>query len=113
VLIGIAVQARRHQPVIMDVGPVIAIDDVIAWKVSALVGRRAYRDYIEVATVLATRTFDELLELARQVQPELDLDEVAAAGRRLDASPSEAFARYGLDSRAVDQMRARFRGWPR
>ncbi len=113
VRISISVQGRRRLPVVMDIGPVIAVEDLIAWKVSALVGRRAYRDYVDTGAALATRSPEELLELAREVEPELDPAEVAAAGRRLDASPDEAFARYGLDHADVDELRARFRDWPR
>ena len=113
VRISLAVQGRRHQPVVMDIGPVMAVDDLIAWKVSALVGRQAFRDYIDTGALLATRTPAELLELARGVDPGLDPSDAAAAGRRLDASPDEAFARYGLDAAAVGQLRARFTDWPR
>ena len=39
---------RGHRPVIMDIGPVLDLDDVLGGKVAALASRAAERDYIDV-----------------------------------------------------------------
>ncbi|WP_183225256.1 nucleotidyl transferase AbiEii/AbiGii toxin family protein [Actinoplanes campanulatus] len=105
--------SRTRQPVLLDIGPVMAVDDLIAWKVAALVNRAEVRDFVDVAAFLADRSPSTLLALARTVDPGLFEEDVAAAGRRLDQTPDRAFAAYGLDARQVAQMRARFHDWPR
>ena len=57
------------------------------------------RDYIDVSAALDQYAVAELLELARQVDPALDADDVRAAGRYLDRVPDRRFARYGLGPR--------------
>jgi hypothetical protein len=45
VRLSLSCQARQHAPVVLDVGPVMALADLLAWKVAALVGRARERDY--------------------------------------------------------------------
>jgi hypothetical protein len=51
--------------------------------------------------------------MARRVDPALEEEDVARAGRRLDRTPDAAFARYGLDRTQSARLRERFSGWPR
>ncbi len=103
----------RHSPVTLDIGRVLHLDDLCAWKVAALVARAEPRDFVDVAVFLATRTPDELLALARQVDPGMEDEDVTAVGRRLDRMPDRELARYGLDAPAVAELRDRFGAWPR
>lgn len=43
---------RGHQPVVMDIGPVLDIEDVLASKVAALASRAEPGDYVDVAAAL-------------------------------------------------------------
>jgi hypothetical protein len=104
---------RRHSPVMMDVGPVMHLDDLIATKVAALVNRREVRDYIDVAAALERYTVDELLELARRQDPALEDDDIVAAGRYLDRLDDGRFAFYGLDITRIAALRSRLTAWPR
>ena len=104
---------RYRSPVVMDLGPVMDVRDLIANKTAALVNRREVRDYIDVSAALDHYEVTELLELARQVDPALDLADVRAAGRYLDEVPDRRFARYGLDAAQVAEVRRRMAGWPR
>ncbi|MFC0007667.1 nucleotidyl transferase AbiEii/AbiGii toxin family protein [Micromonospora siamensis] len=104
---------RYRSPVVMDLGPVMDVRDLIANKTAALVNRREVRDYIDVAAALDQYDVAELLELARQVDPALDPDDVREAGRYLDRVPDRRFARYGLDAPQVARLRQRLAGWPR
>ncbi|WP_203903008.1 hypothetical protein [Virgisporangium aliadipatigenens] len=103
---------RTHAPVVLDVGPVMHIEDLRAWKVAALVARAEHRDLIDVAAFLATNTPDELLALARRVDPGMEADDITAVGRRVDEVPTARFAEYGLDAEAVTELRRRFAAWP-
>jgi hypothetical protein len=104
---------RYRSPVVMDLGPVMDVRDLIANKTAALVNRREVRDYIDVAAALNRYEVAELLELARQVDPALDLADVRAAGRYLDQVPDRRFTRYGLDAGQVAEVRRRMAAWPR
>ncbi|MEU4570322.1 nucleotidyl transferase AbiEii/AbiGii toxin family protein [Micromonospora sp. NPDC023956] len=104
---------RYRSPVVMDLGPVMDVRDLVASKTAALVNRREVRDYIDVAAALDHYPVADLLELARQLDPALDPEDVAAAGRYLDRLPERRFARYGLDAEQVRRLRERLAGWPR
>jgi hypothetical protein len=97
----------------MDLGPVMDVRDLIANKTAALVNRREVRDYIDVAAALDRYDVAELLALARQADPALDLEDVRAAGRYLDGVPDRRFTRYGLDAEQVAEVRRRMAAWPR
>ncbi|MEH0985191.1 nucleotidyl transferase AbiEii/AbiGii toxin family protein [Micromonospora sp. CPCC 205556] len=104
---------RYRSPVVMDLGPVMDVRDLVANKIAALVNRREVRDYIDVSAALDHYPVSELLDLARQVDPALDADDVREAGRYLDRIPDRRFARYGLDAAQVAELRRRLAAWPR
>jgi nucleotidyltransferase AbiEii toxin of type IV toxin-antitoxin system len=105
---------RGHQPVIMDIGPVLDLDDVVGGKVCALASRAVERDYVDTAAALARGySVEQLIGLARALDPGLTAEDFADAGGRLDHLADEAFARYGLSPRDVAQIRTRFAAWPR
>jgi hypothetical protein len=104
---------RHHAPVVMDLGPVMHLDDLVATKVAALVNRREVRDYIDVAAALERYPLWRVLELAHAADPALDPADVADAGRYLDRLDDARFARYGLDARRIAALRERLAPWPR
>ncbi|WP_326553626.1 hypothetical protein [Micromonospora sp. NBC_01813] len=79
---------RHRLPVMMQIGPVLHLDDVLGTKVAALATRAAPRDYIDTAAALARYSRDRLIELARQ-------------------------ADSGLTAAQVDEVRHCFSTWPR
>jgi hypothetical protein len=101
---------RHRAPVVMDVGPVMHLDDLVATKVAALVNRREVRDYIDVAAARSRYPLARMLELAYAADPALDPSDVADAGRYLDRLDDSRFGRYGADPAAV---RHQFADWPR
>lgn len=113
VRLSLSCQARRHATIGMEVGPVMDLDDLLAWKTAALVGRARERDYIDVAAFLDRFPPDRLLAMARQVDPGLEDEDVPRVGRRLDRLPDEAFFPYELSAADVGELRRRFAGWPR
>jgi hypothetical protein len=54
-----------------------------------------------------------VLELARVLDPGLDDEEVADAGRYLDRLDDARFALYGLGPEQIQAVRDRLAGWPR
>ncbi|MEU8243408.1 nucleotidyl transferase AbiEii/AbiGii toxin family protein [Actinoplanes missouriensis] len=104
---------RHRTPVVMDVGPVMHLDDLVATKVAALVNRREVRDYIDVAAALDRYPLDRILHLAHAADPALDPEDIADAGRYLDRLDDARFALYGLDAHAIQELRSRLSAWPR
>ena len=104
---------RGRRPVIMDVGPVLAIEDVIGSKICALASRAEVRDFVDTAAALQRYSVDQLIGLARRLDPGLADQDFADAGRRLDRLSDSVFARYGLSPADVAQLRERLAGWPR
>ena len=104
---------RISQPVVMEFGPVLDLEDVIGGKVCALAGRSMPRDYLDTAAALGRWTPDELIGLARRLDPGLEGEDFADAARRLDQLPDSYFAQFGVDEAGVAELRERFAGWPR
>jgi hypothetical protein len=104
---------RQRAPVVMDVGPVMHLDDLVATKVAALVNRREVRDYIDVAAALERYPLKTIMELAHTADPALDPEDIADAGRYLDRLPDARFALYGLGPAEISSLRQRLAHWPR
>jgi len=104
---------RSRAPVVMDLGPVMHLDDLVATKVAALVNRREVRDYIDVAAALQRYPLARVLELAHAADPALDPEDVADAGRYLDRLDDARFALYGLSEHDIRILRERLAKWPR
>lgn len=105
---------RGRQPILMEFGPVLDLDDVLGGKVAALASRADERDYIDVAAALARDySVARLTGLAVALDPGLTAEDFAYAGQRLDRLGDDRFARYGLTSDDVTRLRHRFAAWPR
>jgi Nucleotidyl transferase AbiEii toxin, Type IV TA system len=105
---------RGHQPVLMEFGPVLDLDDVLGGKVAALASRAAERDYLDVAAALARGySVAQLTGLAAALDPGLTAEDFADAGQRLDRLGDDRFARYGLGPQDVTRLRDQFAAWPR
>jgi hypothetical protein len=104
---------RTAQPVTMDVGPVLSLEDVVGGKVCALAGRAEPRDYIDTAAALKLYSIDDAIGLARRLDPGLDDRDFADAARRLDRWGDAIFTPFGLGPRDVAALREAFADWPR
>jgi hypothetical protein len=104
---------RGHKPVTMDVGPVLDIEDLVGWKVSALASRVEPRDYIDTAAALQRYTTEQLIGIARKLDPGLMDQDFADAGTRLDQLSDRRFAALGLSPHEIARLRERFAPWPR
>jgi hypothetical protein len=58
-------------------------------------------------------TVDQLIDLAKRLDPSLTGRDFADAGRHLDRMPDRLFARYVRDQQDVARLRERFASWPR
>ncbi|WP_239334460.1 nucleotidyl transferase AbiEii/AbiGii toxin family protein [Frankia sp. CiP3] len=104
---------RAHDPVLLDIGPVLHADDAIANKMCALFGRAMQRDFLDVdAAIMSGRyTRRESLDLAAATDPGFDPLVFADALGALTQITDTAFAEYKADPGSVAEMRRRFADW--
>ena len=112
-LLQMAYFDRAAQPVTMDVGPVLNLEDVVGGKVCALAGRAEPRDYIDTAAVLTLYSIEQVITFARRLDPGLEERDFADGGRRLDRWGDAIFVPFGLGADDVAALREAFAGWPR
>jgi hypothetical protein len=104
---------RTRSPVLMDVGPVLDLEDVVGGKVCALASRAEPRDYVDTAAALTRYSIEQVIGFARRLDPGLTDRDFADAGQRLDQWGDGVFRAFGLGPRDVSRLRKRFAAWPR
>jgi hypothetical protein len=104
---------RAHEPVMLEIGPVLHADDAVANKMAALYGRALPRDFLDIDAVLASGRYtrERLLELAVAADPGFDLNMFASALGVLAQVTDAAFAEYGVSAEDLDALRHRFAAW--
>ena len=104
---------RLCSPVIMDVGPVLDLEDVVGGKVCALASRAEPRDYLDTAAAMERYSIEQMIDFARRLDPGLTDRDFADAGRQLDRWGDGIFAPFGLGPEDIATVRERFAAWPR
>jgi hypothetical protein len=104
---------RDCPPVIMDIGPVLDLEDVVGGKVCALASRAEPRDYVDTAAAMGRYSIEQMIGFARRLDPGLTDRDFADAGLRLDQWGDGVFAAFGLGPEDVAALRERFAAWPR
>ena len=104
---------RAAQPVTMEVGPVLNLEDVVGGKVCALASRAEPRDYIDTAAALRLYSIDLVIGLPRRLDPGLEDRDFADAGRGLTAWATRSSPPSASAPRTSAALRAAFRDWPR
>jgi hypothetical protein len=112
-MLQLAYFERTQPPVMLDVGPVLHLEDVVGGKVCALASRIEPRDYVDTAAALRHFSIDEVIGFARRLDPGLTHRDFADAGRQLDRWTDDAFVEYGFGPDDVAELRRQFAGWPR
>ncbi len=106
---------RAHDPVQLDIGPVLHPDDAAANKVCALFGRALPRDFLDVDATLTNGMYtrEQLLELAAESDHGFDLLLFADALGALTQITDAALTEYGTDPQVIADMHRRFAEWRR
>jgi hypothetical protein len=111
--VELAANWRALPPVMMDIGPVLHIDDVVAGKMSALFTRAEPRDFLDVdAAVMTGRyTREQVLQLAEQADAGFDRRMLADLFGVLERYPDRRFVAYDAEPGQIKAMRERFARW--
>jgi hypothetical protein len=104
---------RAQPPVLMDVGPVLHADDVMAGKVDALYNRAAARDFLDIDAAITSGRYSlrRLCELAAAADQGFDRKMFAMMVRHFERFEEEDFADYGLTPDKIAELGIRVRGW--
>ncbi len=104
---------RARRPVVMEIGPVLDLEDVVGGKACALASRVEPRDYVDIAAALERYTVEQIIGFARRLDPGLTSRDFAEAAERLDQWGDGVFASFGLGPDEIAELRERFAAWPR
>ena len=104
---------RARRPVIMEIGPVLDLEDVVGGKACALASRVEPRDYVDTAAALERYTVEQIIGFARRLDPGLTGRDFTEAAERLDQWGDGVFASFGLGPDEIAELRERFAAWPR
>lgn len=104
-------EALFRQPVIMDVGPVVDLEDLVAMKVRALGDRGLPRDVIDVRAACQYYSVAELERLGLRDEAEFDLGELRDRLESVVWVSDEEFAAYGLESQEIAELRHWAQEW--
>src|SRR5689334_13705693 len=112
-MLQMAYFGRSRRPVVMEIGPVLDLEDVVGGKACALASRVEPRDYVDIAAALERYTVEQITGFARRLDPGLTDRDFAEAAERLDQWGDGVFTSFGLGPEEVAELRKRFAAWPR
>ncbi|WIB72592.1 nucleotidyl transferase AbiEii/AbiGii toxin family protein [Curtobacterium sp. MCBD17_026] len=111
--VDMGVDWRAHEPVTLEVGPVLALDDAVANKVGALYGRAEARDFLDVDAIRRSGRFtdDELLASAANHDPGFDRDMFVQQLERVETVRPIDVQDYEYSAEDLDAVKDRMRAW--
>ncbi|MEO8906881.1 MAG: nucleotidyl transferase AbiEii/AbiGii toxin family protein [Microbacteriaceae bacterium] len=104
---------REAEPVTLDVGPVLSIQDAIGNKVAALYSRAMPRDFFDVDAIRASGHFTdaELIEAAIERDPGFEVGMFASQLKRVNRLTVGDLTEYGVDATELDAIKERLTSW--
>ncbi len=102
---------RLHEPVRLDVGPVLHRDDLAADKTLAMWGRGEPRDYLDVTALLAIYDPARLYALAAEKDRGLSVDTLRVSLLAVERLSDDDWADAGIDRPTAEQVRGIVLAW--
>jgi hypothetical protein len=101
--------------VTLSIGPVLHPDDAVGNKMGALYSRAVARDFLDVDAAITAGRYsrEQLLQLIEDADPGFDRATFADVFGALNQISDGAFAPYGVDAPAVQELRGRLEDWQR
>jgi len=111
--VDLAVDWRSTEPVVLQVGPVLAVEDAVGSKVGAIYNRLEARDFIDVDAIRSSGRFsdDALLRMAEDRDDGFDRFVYAAQLRQVTRIRDGRFADYGTTGPELSELRSRIVSW--
>ena len=99
-------------PVLLRVGPVLAMDDAIGLKMRSRHDRALHRDFIDVhAAARSGYTSSDLERCGRRHAPHVTLSDLADRLASIDDRDDRTFVDYGLDDQQIRDLRVWATRW--
>lgn len=113
--VDLGVDWRSREPVSLEVGPVLAIEDAVGNKVAALYSRGEARDYLDVDAIRASGRFtdDQLIDLVSNADPGFDADMFAQRLQEAERIQLREVAVYGVNQSDLAGVIERSNEWAR
>jgi len=104
---------REVEPVTLEVGPVLSIQDAIGNKVSALYGRAEARDFFDVDAIRASGHYTdaELIAAATDRDPGFEAGMFAKQLERVNRLVLDDLKEYGVDGDELAAIKHRLTAW--
>ena len=104
---------REAEPVSLDVGPVLSIQDAIGNKVSALYSRAEARDFFDVDAIRSSGHYTDaqLIDAAAERDPGFDAGMFANQLQRVNRLTDDDLKEYGVDATELGAIKKRLTGW--
>lgn len=111
--VDLGVDWRAQDPVRLEVGPVLALEDAIANKIGALYSRAAARDYLDVDAIRRSGLFSDtqLLRLAVEHDPGFDPVIFAEQLDHVAGLRPGTLAEYGVTAEQLQALQQRLQKW--
>lgn len=109
----LAVDWRGAEPVSLQVGPVLAVEDAVGSKVGAIYTRLEARDFIDVDAIRQSGRFtdEQLLQMAETRDDGFDRATYATQLRQVSRIRDGRFADYGTSGPELAALRKRILDW--
>ena len=109
----LGVDWRAHPPVLMEVGPVLSIEDAVGNKMAALFSRAESRDYLDVDAIRRSGRYsdDELLDLARGADAGFDTEWFSRNLENAERIQPEEVLVYGVSAEQLNAIKERCTQW--
>jgi hypothetical protein len=100
-------------PALLELGPVLTLDDAVGLKMRPLADRALHRDFIDVhaAAIKAGYTWPELERLGARHTPAWSLADLADRLSAIDLRDDVTFAAYGLTEDQITELRQWSQAW--
>jgi hypothetical protein len=104
---------REAEPVTMEIGPVLSIQDAIGNKVAALYSRAEARDFFDVDAIRASSHYsdNELIAAAIERDPGFEIPRFASQLRRVDRLTHDDLREYGVTNAELSNIKTRITNW--
>lgn len=111
--IDLGMDWREADPVTLEVGPVLSIQDAVGNKVSALYGRGEARDFFDVDAIRASGHYTDaqLIDATAERDPGFDIGIFADQLQRVNRLGYEDLEEYGVDAAELASLKERLTDW--
>lgn len=111
--VDFGIDYREFPPATMEIGPVLALEDSVASKVSALYGRGLPRDFLDVDSIRQNSEFSDqkLLTLAKNQDPGFEEEQFARMLQHSSRLRLGDVQEYGVSEEQLKGLQQRMSQW--